>query len=275
MWKQQQHWQAHKEQHVEAQYLRIILVVIGGLIVLGLIWDGLRRKRKLRWDHSAMEPVITEFSEENLENDPNLGPVRTTIVGDPLEPVASKVARREPLLSKPVTASYKARVLEAPKVETTTSAKKAEIQAEFADDLLVVNITAPKNKPFAGYELLQTILANGFRFGQMQLFHRHKESNGQGPVLFSLASATETGTFDMNNIGGFSCQGLTLYMKLPGPKDTMAALELMLNTARNLAENLNGEVRDHKLKILSDASIEAYKSQVRQLEQGQMALDLG
>ncbi len=260
---------------MEAQYLRIILVVIGGLIVLGLIWDGLRRKRKLRWDHSAMEPVITEFSEENLENDPNLGPVRTTIVGDPLEPVASKVARREPLLSKPVTASYKARVLEAPKVETTTSAKKAEIQAEFADDLLVVNITAPKNKPFAGYELLQTILANGFRFGQMQLFHRHKESNGQGPVLFSLASATETGTFDMNNIGGFSCQGLTLYMKLPGPKDTMAALELMLNTARNLAENLNGEVRDHKLKILSDASIEAYKSQVRQLEQGQMALDLG
>jgi cell division protein ZipA len=133
---------------------------------------------------------------------------------------------------------------------------------------------APKGKQFAGYELLQTILANGLRFGQMSLFHRHKEPNGQGPVLFSLASATKEGTFDMNNIGGFSCTGLTLFMKLPGPKDSMAVLELMLNTARSLAEGLNGEVRDNKLRILSDASIEAYKAQVRKLEQGQMALDL-
>src|SRR5690554_8201910 len=61
-----------------------------------------------------------------------------------------------------------------------------------SSDLIIINVMAPPGDYFQGDELLDALLQNGMRFGDMEIFHRHQEANGQGPILFSLRSEEHT-----------------------------------------------------------------------------------
>ena len=124
-------------------------------------------------------------------------------------------------------------------------------------------LSAKDNRKLAGYELWQTVLAAGFRFGEGQLFHRHQLSNGQGPVMCSLAAATPEGVFDLQNIGAFVVRGLCLFMYASGnPTIDAERFEMMLDTARHLSEGLDTNLLDSRRQPLSDASIEQYHKQL-------------
>jgi cell division protein ZipA len=110
------------------------------------------------------------------------------------------------------------------------------------EDFIIISVIAKPNQPFASYDLLQTISATGMQFGAMNIFHYYSPFTMDKKPLFSLASATEPGEFDLNQIGNFSCRGLTLFMNLHQP-DKMNAFTLMLETAEQLAEDLQGELR--------------------------------
>lgn len=125
--------------------------------------------------------------------------------------------------------------------------------------MLMLFLLAKENRQFAGYELLQTILAAGLRFGEGHLFHRHQFSNGQGPVLCSLATATETGVFDLQNIGAFSVHGLCLYMHASkNPGIDKERFSIMLETARQLSEGLDAHLLDDQRKPLTEEGIARY-----------------
>ncbi|STY30605.1 cell division protein [Legionella wadsworthii] len=124
---------------------------------------------------------------------------------------------------------------------------------------LMMFLLAKQNRQFAGYELLQTVLAAGLRYGEGNLFHRHQFTNGQGPVLCSLAAATATGTFDLQNMGGFSVRGLCLYMH--SSKNTGIDCErfsVMLETAKQLSEGLDAHLLDDQRKPLTQERIARY-----------------
>lgn len=124
---------------------------------------------------------------------------------------------------------------------------------------LMMFLLAKENRQLAGYELLQTVLAAGLRFGEGHLFHRHQSPNGQGPVLCSLASATQSGIFDLQNIGAFSVHGLCLFMHASGnPTIDAERFAIMLDTAKQLSEGLDTYLLDDQRKPLSDASIQRY-----------------
>ncbi len=114
-------------------------------------------------------------------------------------------------------------------------------------------LQAKDNRMLAGYELLQTVLAAGLRFGEGNLFHRHQFSNGEGPVLCSLASATATGTFDLQNIGAFSVRGLCLFMQSSGNSSIDAErFNIMLETAKQLRDDLDANLLDFQQKSFGD-----------------------
>ena len=124
-------------------------------------------------------------------------------------------------------------------------------------------LSAKGNRQLAGYELWQTVLAAGFRFGEGQLFHRHQLSNGQGPVMCSLAAATPDGVFDLQNIGAFVVRGLCLFMYASGnPTIDAERFEIMLDTARHLSEGLDTHLLDSRRQPLTDASIAQYHQQL-------------
>lgn len=113
--------------------------------------------------------------------------------------------------------------------------------------IIALHVMTREEKVFAGYELLQALLSSGLRFGEMNIFHYYGDAGELESrqsiqnILFSLASATEPGVFDMVNMGAFSCKGLTLFMqKSEDADDNKKRYDLMLKTARHLSEDLDG-----------------------------------
>ena len=131
--------------------------------------------------------------------------------------------------------------------------------SEPSSSSLMMFLLAKENRQLAGYELLQTVLAAGLRFGEGHLFHRHQSPNGQGPVLCSLAAATPSGVFDMQNIGAFSVHGLCLFMHASGnPTIDAERFSIMLDTAKQLSEGLDTYLLDDQRRPLTEESLMRY-----------------
>lgn len=128
------------------------------------------------------------------------------------------------------------------------------------NDVIVVNVLADPSHLYRGYELLQAMLTVGLRYGKWGIFHRHAEITGRGPILFSLASSVEPGTFDLAKMGSFSTPGLTLFMRASGLENAPQTFEKLLSAAQHLAEELGGIVCDEKRLPLSAEKIAWWRS---------------
>lgn len=141
-------------------------------------------------------------------------------------------------------------------------------------ELISLNLRAADDKPYAGYELLQALLSCGMRFGSMNIFHRHQKKTGAGPILFSLASCTQEGTFDLAQIGAFSCKGLVLFMKPKEVAQPAKVFELMLETADELISDLGGKVLNDHQQLLKKDDVLRCHQQLSAYEQAIKTSDL-
>lgn len=134
------------------------------------------------------------------------------------------------------------------------------------EEVIVINILAPEEQSFSGMELLQLILNCGMRYGEMDIFHRHEDGFDRGRVQFSMANAIEPGTFDLETMGENDCPGVSFFMGLPGPKNSMKAFDFMLETAQTLVRNLGGELRDERRSPMSEQTIAHCRQRIRDFE---------
>lgn len=141
------------------------------------------------------------------------------------------------------------------------------------DKIIIINILAQPDKLFLGYELLQALLSVGMRFGEMNIFHRYEEGHDKSRVLFSLASATEPGVFDIQKMGATTCKGLCLFMPLTGRLQDDDVLSVMLDTVEQLASDLDGIVTDQFRKPLTPKTIAAYREMIRECSMLELAED--
>jgi cell division protein ZipA len=152
--------------------------------------------------------------------------------------------------------------------------QKQEPKKEALQELVVFRILADANCPYIGYELLQTLLANGLRFGEMNIFHRYEKADNQGRVLFSVAQVTEPGTFDIHNIGNCTCRGLVMFMQLADHKNPLQIFQLMLDTAKQLVDDLGGKIIDGKNQILDQMVAEHWRTRIKNYEASLYRYDL-
>ena len=125
-------------------------------------------------------------------------------------------------------------------------------------------LLAKENRQFAGYELLQTVLASGLRFGEGQFVSSPSVCNGHGSIVCSLAAATATGVFDLQNIGAFSVRGLCLYMQsTANPEINAERFSVMLDTARQLSDGLDAHLLDDQRRPLTEERIARYHQLLR------------
>jgi cell division protein ZipA len=128
---------------------------------------------------------------------------------------------------------------------------------------LVLHVMAEKNKPFLGYDLLQILLSQGLKFGEMNIFHRYQETNGKGPCLFSIASALEPGTFNIHQMGSHSYPGVTLFMRFSGSVGIdKERFSLMLSTAEELSQTLQGQLLNDGRELISEKNLDAFRQMV-------------
>ncbi len=133
-------------------------------------------------------------------------------------------------------------------------------------NIIVLQIQAFPDKPYMGYELLQTLLSVGLRFGEMNIFHRYESEEGGGSVWFSIAAATPEGSFTIDDMGAFQCVGLVMFMRLDSKQKLMARFDLMLDVARQLVEELGGEICDDLHQPINAAVIRRLREKICTVE---------
>lgn len=217
-----------------------VLLLVGVVIAIGRM---MKERRSKNAPSIPQRPSVGETEKEN----------RDEIIS------VRKINREEPL-EQPVISSFKVSETRPAMPTINPSLDNAKpILNEKTSSPVMIFLLAKENRQLAGYELLQTLLASGLRFGEGQLFHRHQGANGQGPVLCSLAAATASGVFDLQNIGAFSVRGLCLFMQASGHSAIDAErFQIMLDTAKQLSEGLDTHLLDEQRKPLSDVSLKRY-----------------
>lgn len=133
-------------------------------------------------------------------------------------------------------------------------------------EVLILNVKAPDDKPIQGAALLPMLLTLGFKFGDQDIFHRHVNSNGKGPVLFSLANMFKPGVFDIDKLETFTTLGISLFMILPIEGDPHQVFNMMHNAARKIADEFSAQVVDARRSVLTKQSLQQYVEKIREFE---------
>lgn len=212
---------------MDIDYLLIILPSIIFLGVFGLIliiWHGNFRNKKEKNNFNADRPITEHSSQAELAT-----------------------SRLEPTLTQ---SNFK---------EETTNNINSAPQHDI-DNYIILQLMAPKQRPYRGYELIQTLTSAGFHYGKMNIFHFYSDPSTKKELLFSLASAIEPGTFDLDNTGEIVCHGLCLFMSIHKVKSALTAFNLMWETAQILAQDLGGVLCDKQLQPIEDLT--RYHSQL-------------
>ena len=134
------------------------------------------------------------------------------------------------------------------------------------DEVLIVNVMAHSGQKFAGDQLLQVLIDLKLKLGAMEIFHRHLDNDGDGPVLFSLANMVVPGTFNLAEMNRFETPGISLFLGLPVSGDSLSAYEDMIMTAKTIAETLDGELKDENRSVMTSQTIEHGRQRVIEYE---------
>src|SRR5690606_15479373 len=135
--------------------------------------------------------------------------------------------------------------------------RKAERPVE---ELIVLNVLAPKGKPFTGPGVVEALRSRGLRYGQMNIFHR-VDPLTRG-TLYSRASVVEPGTFDLSDLERFRSPGICFFMQVPGPEQPLEVFEDMLKAARDVAVRVGGEVKDEQRSVMTGQTVEHYRQRI-------------
>jgi cell division protein ZipA len=253
-------------------YLRLILLGAAFVIILFIAVEAvMTRRRKYRLanlSENFTSPIQID-NEDDLDLESNEPQIRGEDDGHGNDYYLAERAPRQSGIDE--YANDEEEVLDVKRPDIKPSApKRLNTAPEYANDLLVLTIVAKSGTQFGSYDLLQSIYAAGLEFGDMNIFHYYIPSEPGKVRLFSLASATEPGEFDLDRIGNYFCSGLTLFTQLDHVPDPRAAFTFMLKAAEQLAEDLNGELRAGPRRPWDDNVLREYQQKTLYFQKHKM-----
>lgn len=135
-----------------------------------------------------------------------------------------------------------------------------------AREVVVINVLAKSGENFSGEKLKDLFEACGLQHGDLDIYHRHEQTDTHSPVQFSVASAVEPGTFRPEDMPKLSTPGISFFMSMPGPSNSLQAFEFMLETAQCVVRNLGGELKDERRSVMTPQTIEHCRQRIREYE---------
>lgn len=120
-----------------------------------------------------------------------------------------------------------------------------EPEPEAPADKIVTLRLIPHEKTIACDKVVLALRAAGLKHGRYGIFHKQASELRDAPK-FSVANLTEPGSFDLAKLTESKIPGMSFFMVLPGEDDPVGRFDEMVSTARTLARQLNGELRDDK-----------------------------
>jgi cell division protein ZipA len=140
-------------------------------------------------------------------------------------------------------------------VDVNIDAPDSDSAEEAAPDkvpqmIVTLRLVAGEKEAFKGDDLILSLRGIGLRHGKFGIFHRY-DGNDETRTIFSAASLVEPGSFDLANIKDQQIPGISLFLVLPGPIDSVEGFDLMMAAARTLSQSLDGELLDESGSTLS------------------------
>lgn len=150
--------------------------------------------------------------------------------------------------------------------EPATQRPSRRVRQRAPELIIQLLVVGRDGRRFRGPDVVNAIQHNGLTLDDMDIFHCVAAGECGDEAMFSIANMMEPGTFNMNFIDHFETPGLALFMTLPGPVEGKSAFNRLLATARQLAADLHGEVRDQSRSVLTQQGVEHLLEQITEFE---------
>lgn len=116
--------------------------------------------------------------------------------------------------------------------------------------IITIRLLCRDKLGFPGEDLVLALRQAGLRHGRYGIFHQ-LEADNEDAAVFSVASLTEPGSFDLAGLRTSHYPGVSIFLGLPGPVEGVAAFDAMVKTARQIGQSLGGEIVDEQGSTLS------------------------
>ncbi len=131
------------------------------------------------------------------------------------------------------------------------------------EKIVTLAIMARGDELMSGRQILEAVQKTGLELGDMGIFHRLVEAEGEKRKVFSLANLVAPGYFDLDQIHAFQTPGLSLFLALPGPESGLDAWDIMYATGERLAELLDADLMDENRSTLSRQTVALIRDELR------------
>ena len=116
--------------------------------------------------------------------------------------------------------------------------------------VITVRIVPHPGEQFPAEDLILALRKDGLVHGKYGIFHSMSEDDIPR-IRYSVASLVEPGSFDLSKLKDSYYDGVSIFMVLPAPEDCVFLFDDMLQTARQVAKQVDGRLIDEQGGALS------------------------
>jgi len=249
---------------IDVEILRIIFIVLGVIIVLGIyFWERWHQNYdnldETGWQepHSELTDSIiindnfneTQQTSQYLIQDKDLDRSMKALSELANEPNETRSNKRDNAIQMPIN----------PKDKIASEDDNDYWNIGTPPLVVQLNISA-KNDPFNGPRILQVLEKVGCKINDHGIFNYYIENDNE--ALFSVVSMVRPGAIPVQGLDDFKTPGLTMFSEISGFGDGIALFSKMLSCAKIIASELNGELQDDNRSKLTNQIVEHINSQI-------------
>jgi cell division protein ZipA len=230
---------------MDKELLRIVIIATGLLVIVGMVlWSYLKaRKQQDEFDNLQHEQVIG--SSGNIDES-----LRIHHEHDEFDIIPIGSAQHG--LGENVAADWEQEFNE------DFDADEIEPEHRFSlPDIIQFGVIAQTDEGFNGDDLDSAFSSAGLKYGSLKIYER---LNDLGQPVYGVTCMVEPGTFpEGEELGGFYCPGVVFYLQHLELEDAQAVFDDFIDTIKQVADTLDGEIWDHRRQPLTESTVRAIR----------------
>ena len=229
---------------MEENSLRLILLIVGVFILLGIYYyDVLQKKKAIQEDD--FEHSLNRRVDPVVETDSDFSGVYEE---QQIQTVAEDTTQKELKES-----------------DFTLALDNDDVPVAEQIPVVQLAVLPIQGQVLAGKDLLEAFTQLNLEFGDMGIFHRYERYNGVETQQFHVANILEPGTFPVGSMNDFESTGIVLFFQASDMVNAEEAFENMLDVARQLSQSLKAKLVDAEMKELVPEKIVEIQSRLATL----------